>query len=226
MENQDNLAIIQEQDQNDQTSSYIEINLKKTHFVMSAPDISFLPNDQGKEIAFVGRSNAGKSSALNTITEQKNLAKTSKTPGRTQMINLFECQEGYRIVDLPGYGYAKVPLEMKKKWQRALNEYLERRESLIGLVVVMDLRNALTQLDRQIITWSIACHLPTILLLTKSDKLNQGPRQQLVKEINFQLQEFEGAEEFVKVLPFSSLNHSIGVKSFKNMIVDLFNDRF
>ena len=204
----------------------IEISLKKTHFVLSAPDITVLPQDEGKEIAFIGRSNAGKSSALNTITEQKNLAKTSKTPGRTQMINLFECADGYRIVDLPGYGYAKVPLEMKKKWQIALNQYLERRESLIELVVVMDIRNPLTQIDRQIVNWSIACQLPTILLLTKADKLNQGPRQQAVKEVLFQLQEFANYEDYVKVIPFSSLNHSIGVKNLKNMIVDLFNAQF
>ena len=204
----------------------VELNLKKTHFVLSAPDISYLPNDDGKEIAFIGRSNAGKSSALNTITDNKNLAKTSKTPGRTQMINLFECMEGFRIVDLAGYGYAKVPLAMKKKWQQALNEYLERRQSLIGLVVVMDIRNPLTMIDRQIVNWSIACGLPTILLLTKADKLNQGPRQKVLNDIRFQLQEFENADRYVKVIAFSSLNHSIGVKTLKQQISDLFNDCF
>lgn len=204
----------------------VELNLKKTHFVLSAPDISYLPNDDGKEIAFIGRSNAGKSSALNIITDNKNLAKTSKTPGRTQMINLFECMEGFRIVDLPGYGYAKVPLAMKKKWQQALNEYLERRQSLIGLVVVMDIRNPLTMIDRQIVNWSIACGLPTILLLTKADKLNQGPRQKVLNDIRFQLQEFENADRYVKVIAFSSLNHSIGVKTLKQQISDLFNDCF
>lgn len=201
-----------------------EIYLNKTKFIMSAPDISALPEDIGCEIAFVGRSNAGKSSALNTIAERQNLAKTSKTPGRTQMINLFEVTEGCKIVDLPGYGYAKVPLEMKKKWQYALNQYLEQRKCLKALVVVMDIRNALTQLDRQVINWSIACGLETILLLTKSDKLNQGPRQKLVNEIKFQLQEFDNYEDFVQIIPFSSLNHSIGVKQMKNEIERIFQE--
>lgn len=101
------------------------LNYQQTHFVMSAPDIRHLPSDTGIEVAFAGRSNAGKSSALNTLTNQKGLARTSKTPGRTQLINLFEVVDGKRLVDLPGYGYAEVPEEMKRKWQRALAEYLE-----------------------------------------------------------------------------------------------------
>ena len=114
-------------------------NYQQTHFVTSAPDIRHLPSDTGIEVAFAGRSNAGKSSALNTLTNQKNLARTSKTPGRTQLINLFEVAEGKRLVDLPGYGYAQVPEEMKIKWQRALGEYLEKRMCLKGLVVLMDM---------------------------------------------------------------------------------------
>ncbi len=118
-------------------------NYQQTHFVTSAPDIRHLPSDTGIEVAFAGRSNAGKSSALNTLTNQKNLARTSKTPGRTQLINLFEVAEGKRLVDLPGYGYAQVPEEMKIKWQRALGEYLEKRMCLKGLVVLMDIRHPL-----------------------------------------------------------------------------------
>ena len=192
-------------------------NFKSVTFRMSAPDISFLPPDEGCEIAFVGRSNAGKSSALNALTEQKNLAKTSKTPGRTQMINLFEITPDKRIVDLPGYGYAKVPMELKKKWQRALNEYLESRKSLKGLVVVMDIRNPLTSLDRQIVDWAISCQLPTILLLTKSDKLNQSPRTKAVREVEFALQEFQDHELYISVLPFSAVNLSIGLKKFREL---------
>ncbi len=193
-------------------------NFKTVKFLMSAPDKSFLPSDDGCEIAFVGRSNAGKSSALNALTEQKQLARTSKTPGRTQMINLFELEKDKRLVDLPGYGYAKVPLEIKKKWQRSLNEYLETRKSLKGLVVVMDIRHPMSSLDRQIVSWAIACQLPTLLLLTKADKLNQGPRSKAVKEVNFALQEFEDQELYVHVMPFSSINLSIGLKNLREMI--------
>ena len=100
-------------------------NYQATHFVISAPDIRHLPEDTGIEVAFAGRSNAGKSSALNALTQQKSLARTSKTPGRTQLINLFEVTEGCRVVDLPGYGYAEVPEAMKRKWQAALGEYLQ-----------------------------------------------------------------------------------------------------
>ncbi|SUG50431.1 ATP/GTP-binding protein [Salmonella enterica subsp. arizonae] len=114
------------------------LNYQQTHFVMSAPDIRHLPSDSGIEVAFAGRSNAGKSSALNTLTNQKSLARTSKTPGRTQLINLFEVVDGKRLVDLPGYGYAEVPEEMKRKWQRALGGNIwEKRQSLQGLVVLM-----------------------------------------------------------------------------------------
>lgn len=142
-------------------------NYHMTHFVISAPDIRHLPRDEGIEVAFAGRSNAGKSSALNTLTNQKGLARTSKTPGRTQLINLFEVVDGVRLVDLPGYGYAEVPEEMKLKWQRALGEYLQKRNCLKGLVVLMDIRHPLKDLDQQMITWAVAVGTPVLLLLTK-----------------------------------------------------------
>lgn len=198
-------------------------NFKSVTFKLSAPDISFLPPDEGCEIAFVGRSNAGKSSALNALTEQKHLAKTSKTPGRTQLINLFELTPDKRIVDLPGYGYAKVSQEIKRKWQKALNEYLESRQSLKGLVLVMDIRNPLTQLDRQIVDWAIACQLQTVLLLTKSDKLNQSPRSKAVRDVEFALQEFEDHELYIKVMPFSAVNLSIGLKNFRELLSEWFD---
>ena len=143
------------------------LNFNKVHFVTSAPDIRHLPNDGGVEIAFAGRSNAGKSSALNTLTKHKNLARTSKTPGRTQLINLFELEPGKRLVDLPGYGYAQVPLEMKLKWQKSLAEYLQRRESLKGLVILMDIRHPLKDTDMNMLEWSSHRKLPVMLLLTK-----------------------------------------------------------
>lgn len=152
-------------------------NYHLTHFVLSAPDIRHLPSDTGIEVAFAGRSNAGKSSALNTLTNQKSLARTSKTPGRTQLINLFEVADGKRLVDLPGYGYAEVPEEVKLKWQRALGEYLQKRNSLKGLVVLMDIRHPLKDLDQQMVQWAVASNISVMILLTKADKLASGARK-------------------------------------------------
>lgn len=152
-------------------------NYHMTHFVTSAPDIRHLPADEGIEVAFAGRSNAGKSSALNALTQQNSLARTSKTPGRTQLINLFEVEEGIRLVDLPGYGYAEVPEAMKRKWQQALGEYLQMRDCLKGLVVLMDIRHPLKDLDQQMIQWAVDVGTPVLILLTKADKLASGARK-------------------------------------------------
>ena len=163
------------------------LNFNKVRFVTSAPDIRHLPDDSGVEVAFAGRSNAGKSSALNALTNQKNLARTSKTPGRTQLINLFELEPGKRLVDLPGYGYAQVPEEMKRKWQESLSEYLQKRESLKGLVLLMDIRHPLTPLDQQLLGWCAIRGLAVHILLTKADKLSRGAamtvRQQVEKTL-------------------------------------------
>jgi len=176
-------------------------NYHMTHFVMSAPDIRHLPSAAGIEVAFAGRSNAGKSSALNTLTQQKSLARTSKTPGRTQLINLFEVKPGIRLVDLPGYGYAEVPEEMKRKWQRALGEYLQMRNSLKGLVVLMDIRHPLKDLDQQMIQWAVDVGTPVMLLLTKADKLASGARQAQIKMVREAVKEFMGD---IQVEAFSS----------------------
>ncbi|MGP6444402.1 ribosome biogenesis GTP-binding protein YihA/YsxC [Rahnella aceris] len=176
-------------------------NYHMTHFVMSAPDIRHLPSDAGIEVAFAGRSNAGKSSALNTLTQQKSLARTSKTPGRTQLINLFEVKPGIRLVDLPGYGYAEVPEEMKRKWQRALGEYLQMRNSLKGLVVLMDIRHPLKDLDQQMIQWAVDVGTPVMLLLTKADKLASSARQAQIKMVREAVKEFMGD---IQVEAFSS----------------------
>ena len=156
---------------------------QKAQFLTSAPDIRHMPEDSGVEIAFAGRSNAGKSSALNALTRQKRLAKTSSTPGRTQLINVFTLSDSQRLIDLPGYGYAKVPLEVKEKWQKALGEYLQMRESLKGLVVLMDIRHPLKDLDQQLIDWAAQSEIPVLALLTKADKLKQGPRKQMLLKV-------------------------------------------
>lgn len=183
------------------------LNYQQTHFILSAPDIRHLPSDTGIEVAFAGRSNAGKSSALNTLTNQKGLARTSKTPGRTQLINLFEVVEGKRVVDLPGYGYAEVPEEMKLKWQRALGEYLEKRLCLKGLVVLMDIRHPLKDLDKQMIEWAVDSNIEILVLLTKADKLASGARKAQLNMVREAVQAFNGD---IQVEAFSSLK-KIGV---------------
>ena len=183
------------------------IHYQNTHFITSAPDIRHLPEDEGIEVAFAGRSNAGKSSALNRLTNQRGLAKTSKTPGRTQLINLFKVDENCHIVDLPGYGFAQVPIELKKKWQKSLGEYLQKRQCLKGLVVLMDIRHPMKDLDQQLIYWAVDQSIPVQVLLTKADKFKSGARQTQVLKIREASLEFGGE---VAVDAFSSLK-GIGV---------------
>lgn len=183
------------------------LNYRNTRFITSAPDIRHLPQDVGVEIAFAGRSNAGKSSALNRLTDQKGLARTSKTPGRTQLINMFEVINGCNLIDLPGYGFAQVPLDLKLKWQKALGEYLQRRECLQGLVVLMDIRHPMKDLDQQMINWAIESSLPVLVLLTKADKFKSGARKAQVLKIREMATSFGGN---VQVEAFSSLK-GIGV---------------
>ena len=185
--------------------SSTKIHLSKATFTLSAPDIRRLPSDSGIEVAFAGRSNAGKSSALNTLTNQNGLARISKTPGRTQLINVFEVAEDKRLIDLPGYGFAKVPLEMKKKWQKALGEYLEKRESLKGLVVLMDIRHPLKDLDMDLIQWAADSDLPVLALLTKCDKLSQGKRSAEVLSVKKELAKLNAD---IRVQAFSSLKRT------------------
>ena len=143
-------------------------------FVTSAAEVRQMPPDSGAEIAFAGRSNAGKSSALNAICDQSGLARTSKTPGRTQLLNVFVLADGGRLVDLPGYGYAKVPEAMRERWRASIDRYLRERESLRGVVLIVDSRHPLKEFDQQMLAYcheiGLACHV----LLTKADKLARG----------------------------------------------------
>jgi GTP-binding protein len=156
-------------------------------FINSSPDLKSTPPDTGLEIAFAGRSNAGKSSAINTLTRQTGLARTSKTPGRTQMLNFFEINEQQRFVDLPGYGYAKVPLPVKKKWHELMEMYLTKRKSLCGMVLVMDVRHPLTEFDWKMIEWCQHSELPLHIILTKVDKLNFGAAKNVMLQIEKEL---------------------------------------
>ncbi|AGA90001.1 ribosome biogenesis GTP-binding protein YsxC/EngB [Thioflavicoccus mobilis 8321] len=144
-------------------------------FLTAATRLAQAPPDTGCEVAFAGRSNAGKSSAINVLCHQNGLARTSKTPGRTQQLIFFSLDESRRLVDLPGYGYAKVAVAIKSQWQGLMSNYLQRRESLAGLVVLMDIRHPLTEYDRQILAWGEGSRLPLLVLLTKADKLRRGP---------------------------------------------------
>jgi len=158
-----------------QTMTVQHLNFRSAAFSTSASKVAECPEDIGSEVAFAGRSNAGKSSAINTLTRNPSLARTSKTPGRTQLLNFFNLNiEQCRLVDLPGYGYAKVPIAMQLKWRKHLNQYLEVRQSLSGLVLVMDIRHPLKDFDLMIIDWCIASQLPLHLLLTKADKLKKN----------------------------------------------------
>jgi len=150
---------------------------RQATFLTSANRFSQCPADAGAEVAFAGRSNAGKSSALNTLTDIRSLARTSKTPGRTQLINFFTLDEDRRLVDLPGYGYAKVPDAVKQHWQKLMDSYLTQRESLCGLILLVDVRHPLKEFDKQMLEWCHQASMPCHVLLTKSDKLSRGAAQ-------------------------------------------------
>ena len=163
--------------------------MKKTNpfriaqYVLSAHELKQLPRDQGIEVAIAGRSNAGKSSAINTFTDQKSLARTSKTPGRTQQIVIFELDGDRRIADLPGYGYAKVPVKLKEHWRKVMARYFETRECLRGVVLVMDIRHPMREFDQQMLAWCESAGIPCHILLTKADKLKRGPAQSILLKL-------------------------------------------
>ena len=178
--------------------------LRKAAFLMSAPKLDICVEDTGYEIAFAGRSNAGKSSAINALTNQKQLARASKKPGRTQMINFFSLgNPDQRLVDLPGYGYAAVPEAMKIVWQKELENYLIHRQSLQGLVLLMDIRHPLQHFDVMMLEWAYSRKLFVHVLLTKSDKMNRGPANQALLDVKQQLKKMK--LDF-SIQLFSSLN--------------------
>ena len=172
-------------------------------FITSAANLAACPPESLAEVAFAGRSNAGKSSAINAITNQTRLARISKTPGRTQLINFFGLAEGRFLVDLPGYGFAKVPLSVKNKWQEELEKYLRRRQVLCGLILLSDIRHPLKDFDRMMIDWAVQSGLPLHLLLTKSDKLKRGAAQNTLLAVQKELKPFDN----VTVQLFSSLKN-------------------
>ncbi len=175
---------------------------RQTAFLTSAAKLHQAPDDSGYEVAFAGRSNAGKSSAINAICDQKTLARTSKTPGRTQLLNFFAVDEQRRIVDLPGYGYAKVSEGIKREWQGTLASYLEERKCLRGLMLMMDIRHPLKEFDLEMLNWAKHIALPVHVLLTKADKLKRGPASSTLLKLK---KDLKNMDERFSAQTFSSL---------------------
>lgn len=179
------------------------ISFNKALYLCSAPSIKECPEDSGCEVAFAGRSNAGKSSAINALTNNKKTARTSKTPGRTQLINFFTLDDNCRLVDLPGYGYAKVPKAMKQKWDKNLAVYLRERKSLMGLVLLMDIRHPLQDYDRQMLNWCTEAGMPVHILLTKADKMKRGAAKNILLKVQKKL-EHAGMDLHITLQTFSA----------------------
>ncbi len=179
-------------------------NYRGAKFLTSAAKLPQCPPDTGWEVAFAGRSNAGKSSAINSLTNNKKLAKTSKTPGRTQLINFFELSDNQRLVDLPGYGFAKVPLAVKREWTKQLENYLQNRQCLRGLILLMDVRHPLQPFDRQMLNWALQASMPVHILLTKADKLSKGAAGTTLLQVRTELLPHA---DLTSVQLFSALKH-------------------
>jgi GTP-binding protein len=178
------------------------LDYRSARYLKSAPTLRDCPPDSGAEVAFAGRSNAGKSSAINTLTDNGKLARTSKTPGRTQLLNFFALDEEHRLVDLPGYGFAKVPIAVKEAWQAHLEEYLSGRLSLRGLVLLMDIRHPLQPFDQLMLEWGRRAGMPMHVLLTKADKLKFGAAKKALLEVR------RAIGDSASVQLFSSLDRS------------------
>ncbi|MCC2666121.1 MAG: engB [Gammaproteobacteria bacterium] len=189
-------------------------NYQNAQFILSAANLNQLPLDQGIEIAFVGRSNSGKSSVLNKLAHNKSLARVSKTPGRTQLINLFSLENNQRLVDLPGYGYAKVPIDVKLRWQTCLENYLRHRQCLKGLIMIMDIRHPLKEFDQQMLAWCAETRLPVHILLNKADKLAQGAIKKTLQQVSHVISKYPSA---ITVQIFSALRGT-GLDELRNTL--------
>lgn len=193
---------------------------RQAAFTGSVARLAQLPPDSGIEIAFAGRSNAGKSSALNALTGRRGLARTSKTPGRTQLINLFAIDDRRRLVDLPGYGYARVDQATRQRWTELLTAYLERRRALRGLVLVSDIRRGLTELDWQLLGMVVPRAVPPHLLLTKADKLGRAQAQRALDGVRREL-ENAGVEATLQCF---SATREHGIDDLRGLLDDWFAD--
>lgn len=189
-------------------------------FLTAAHSPGQWPPDTGVEVAFAGRSNVGKSSAINAITQRRRLARTSRTPGRTQQIVFFGLAPSLRLVDLPGYGFAKVPAELRRHWGEVIERYLSSRKCLRGLILLMDSRHPLTPLDQQMLDWSSAAGLDLYILLTKIDKLSRNQAATAIRKVRKETSDLERA--FVQ--PFSAVDHT-GVEETREQLVEWLRPR-
>lgn len=195
------------------------LSFRNAEFLTSAAQLGQCPPELGAEVAFAGRSNAGKSSALNVLTGHRKLARTSKTPGRTQLINFFTFgHTQLRLVDLPGYGYAKVQKTLKQAWDRELEIYLRERQSLIGLVLLMDIRHPFKEFDQALLQWAVDADIPCRILLTKADKLKRGAQKNTLLEARRGL---ENVADLVSVQTFSALTKE-GLTELEQCLSDWF----
>ena len=189
-------------------------NYRNARFLSSATTKKTLPPEEGLEVAFAGRSNSGKSSTLNCLCEQKSLARVSKTPGRTQLINFFALPQGGALVDLPGYGYAKVPERIKIEWQKFIESYMTERKTLAGLVIIMDIRRPMRDHDHVMLEWAESRQLPVHVILNKSDKLKRGEMTKQLRETKEALKDYDLP---ATAQTFSSLK-KLGVTELSNQL--------
>jgi len=194
------------------------LGFENIKFIKSANQVSQFPENSGNEIAFVGRSNAGKSTVLNVIFNRKNIAKTSKTPGRTQLVNFFKLDDDSCIVDLPGYGFANVSREKRKQWDRLISNYFKTRAALTGVFLVVDGRRGITDLDRVFIDFYLPLEKSLHVLINKSDKLNKSEQTLVLEQFEFYLGE-------VATIQLFSGTKKIGIEIAQNRLIEMLKNR-
>ena len=199
------------------SSSLSQIDLRCTSFILGAAHPRQFPADVGWEVAIAGRSNAGKSSVINVITGLRSLARVSKTPGRTREINFFKVDSQHRLVDLPGYGYARVPVKIRQSWRDLIEQYFEQRQCLRGVIVIMDCRHPLTDFDKQMLQWCGHARLPVHLLLNKSDKLSHGGASAVLHQVQRRLTHEYQSSSKITIQLFSAFKR-IGLAEVHNLL--------
>ncbi len=190
---------------------------QRAEFLTSVPNFSLLPADIGAEIVFVGRSNSGKSSTINSLCSKRNLARTSRTPGRTQQFNCFDLLADRRLVDVPGFGYAKVSKAIRTRWEKEISTYLQYRKSLKGLVLIMDIRTPLREVEKSILAWSTEAKLPTVVLLNKSDKTKRNYNLTTLSKVKDYFQEID--EDYESNIIIFSAKFGNGLNDLASLLI-------
>jgi len=192
-----------------------KITYNEARLILSAQTLEQCPEDTGGEVAFAGYSNTGKSSVINAVTGIHGLARASKAPGRTRLLNFFSLGHGRRLVDLPGYGYAKVAAQVQRQWEEAMSEYFENRHSLLGLMLIMDIRNPLKSLDLYLLDWCREADIPVRVLLNKADKLSRSAGMKVLQETGKQMGDVATVQLF-------SAHSRLGVDASRHWLDALF----